>query len=324
MRNYLAFLSLIVFLFLSVQNTRATEFQPTKKQIEIIVPYPPGGATDRVARLVSEIFLEHGWKSTVLNQPGGETTIASNNVASAKPDGHTLYIGGNGFLDANIVFDAPGRLYNENSFDPVVPLGHGSLMLAVSNTSTVRTYEEFKNYVKVNPDKFKIGFWNFYTAHLFYEWARLEGLPKPTIVTYKGSAPQITDILGGHIEFIFDSFTATNKHYEADKLRIIASLDSKNLVRVQNIKNDKKIINISKDHPTLEISTWYGIFSPANTSQSVKQEIRDVVNAGFAKQKNIDRMAELGIFDVGGSAEQLNRTQKDLLSFFKDTLKNMK
>ena len=89
MRNYLAFLLLIVFLFLSVQNTRATEFQPTKKQIEIVVPYPPGGATDKVARLVSEIFTEHGWKSTVLNQPGGETTIASNNVASAKPDGHT-------------------------------------------------------------------------------------------------------------------------------------------------------------------------------------------------------------------------------------------
>ena len=324
MRNLLVSLVLILFLFLIQQNTRAMEFQPTKKQIEIIVPYPPGGATDKIARIVSEIFIEHGWKSTVLNQPGGETTIASNNVASAKPDGHTLYIGGNGFLDANIVFDAPGRLYNENSFDSVVPLGHGSLMLAVSNASTVKTYEEFKNYVKANPDKFKIGFWNFYTAHLFYEWARLEGLPRPTIITYKGSAPQITDVLGGHIEFIFDSFTATNKHYEADKLRIIASLDSKNLERVQNIKGDKKIINISKDHPTLEISTWYGIFSPAKTDPAVKKQINDVVNTGIKKQKNIDRLAELGVFGAGGSVQELDKTQKDLLLFFKNSVEHIK
>lgn len=323
MKNCL-FFSLILLLFFPQQNTWAKVFQPTKKQIEIVVPYPPGGATDKLARIVNEVFLEHGWKSTVLNQPGGETTIASNYVASAIPDGHTLYIGGNGFLDANIIFDAPGRLYNESSFDPVVPLGHGSLMLAVSNTSTVHTYKELKNYLKKNPDKFKIGFWNFYTAHLFYEWARLEDLPKPTIITYKGSAPQITDLLGGHIEFIFDSFSATNKHYEADKLRIIATLDSKNLSRVQNIKGDKSIVNISKDHPALEISTWYGIFSPANTSESTKQEIQDVVNTGFKKQKNIDRMAELGIFNVGGSAGELDKTQKDLLSFFKRTQEHMK
>jgi tripartite-type tricarboxylate transporter receptor subunit TctC len=165
----------------------AQGFTPTTKTVEIVVPYPPGGATDKWARVLDEIFQAQGWKSVVLNKPGADTVIGSNYVAAARPDGHTIYVGGNGFIDANIAFRqrAPGIEYTENSFAPIISLGAGTAVLAVANNVPVNTYEEFKEYVKKNPEKFNLGFWNTTLATSFMSGPSAKAYHDPTLFSTK-------------------------------------------------------------------------------------------------------------------------------------------
>lgn len=320
MKKIINFFGILLLTFFVTKESYSGEFIPTKNNIEIVVPNPPGGAVDTIGRMIAEIFEKKGWKAIVVNKPGGDQTIGTNYVAQSIPNGHTLLITGNGAMDANIIFDAPGRNYDENSLESVGIVGYGSYVLVVSNESSVKNYEQFKKYVKENPSKFKIGFFNIYTAAFIKEWARIEGLPAPTVVPYKGSAPQITDILGGHIEFTFDTFSAVNKLYSNDKLKIIATLDDRNTDRVQKIKGDNSIIAISKLSPDLQQGPWYGLFVTAKTEKRIKDELYNVVLTGIKQKEYKDKLEEFGIFHLGGDAKELDQFVKKLREFYKKSL----
>jgi len=303
----------------------AQSFTPTTKVIEIVVPYPPGGATDKWGRVIDEIFKAHGWQSAVLNKPGADTVIGSNYVAASKPDGHTIYIGGNGFIDANIAFKqkAPGIEYTENSFDPILPLGAGTAVLAVANNVPVNTYEEFKQYVKKNPEKFNLGFWNTYTGNIFYEWAKKEGLPRPNMIFYKGSAPQVGDIIGGHIPFAFDTYTAMSPQYQAGKVKIIAALDKQGVAIIKKDVPTAKLVSIADRIPTVNVSIWYGLYAPAGTPQEVIAQINAVVNAALQDPKYTKDIEMLHIANFGGSPYDQRQVQVKTLNIMKNVAKSI-
>jgi tripartite-type tricarboxylate transporter receptor subunit TctC len=314
-------LSFILACVLASSDAGAGEFDPTKKNIEIIVPYKPGGTTDAIGRVIQLIFTQKGWKSVVINKPGASTVLASNYIANEAPkDGHTIYIGGTGFLDANIAFeeDSAGVKYKVEDFAPIVPLGTGTLVLSSSKDSGLASYDDFKKYIKANPDQFKVGFWSTATGKVFSKWAELEGLPQPQMVYYNGSASQITDILGGHIKFTFDSFTATNKHYEAGALNILAVLDDRGgLEKINKVKPNSNVISVPRLHPSFELYTYYGVFAPAGVDPEVIQEINTVINSALKKQEILDFFTEKGVLNVGGTPEQLSENQQKLYNLMK-------
>ena len=303
----------------------AAGFEPTKKSIEIIVPYPPGGATDKWGRVLDEIFQAQGWKSVVVNKPGADTVIGSNYVAAARPDGHTIYVGGNGFIDANIAFKqrAPGIEYTENSFTPIVPLGAGTAVLAVANNIPVNTYEEFKEYVKKNPEKFNLGFWNTYTGSIFYEWAKQEGLPRPNIVFYKGSAPQVADILGGHVPFVFDTYTAMRPHFQSGKIKIIATLDRRGVAIVKKDMPDARLVSIADRGPGVDVPIWYGLYAPAGTSPEVIAQINSVINNALKNPKYTRDIEMLHIANFGGSSLDQRQVQINTLNIMRAVAKSI-
>jgi tripartite-type tricarboxylate transporter receptor subunit TctC len=317
----LSLLILISLLFAAV--AAETEFQPTKKQIEIIVPYPAGGATDVVGRHASNIMNENGWKSIIVNKSGADTVIGANHVASAKADGHTLLVSGQNLV-ANLAFptSSPGIEYDQDSFKPIVSLGKNSLVLAVANNSSINSYEEFKDYVKKNPNKFKVAFWNLNTGKFFLEWAKVEGLPIPTIVNYKGSAPQIVDIIGGHVEFGFDSFANTQAYYAENHLKIIATFDEYGIKQLKDINKNSNAVNIAKKHPELEFNIMYGLFAPKGTDEKTIKAINEIVNKGLKEKKYQEIFTKAGISDFGGSTEKLDTQYKKLQSIFKKVAKN--
>lgn len=315
----------MVILVTTAIITEAVEFEPTKKTIEIIVPYPPGGATDKWGRVLDEIFQAQGWKSVVVNKPGADTVIGSNYVASARPDGHTIYVGGNGFIDSNIAFKqkAPGIEYTENSFEPIVPLGAGTAVLAVANNVPVNTYDEFKDYVKKNPEKFNLGFWNTYTGNIFYEWAKQEGLPRPNIVFYKGSAPQVADILGGHVQFVFDTYTAIGPHFQSGKVKIIATLDRRGVAIVKKDLPNVNVISIADRVPGVDVPIWYGLYAPAGTSPEVIAQINSVINKALKNPKYIKSIEMLHIANFGGSSSDQRLVQVHTLNIMRNVAKNI-
>ena len=316
----------LLFVLLTVVSLVAhADWEPTKKTIEIVCPYPPGGASDKVARIIEEIFNNHGWKSIVLNKPGADTVIGANYAAKASPDGYTFYMGGNGFLDSNIAFKdrAPGIEYTETSYTPVVPMGISTLVLAVPADSPINSYEDLKAYVKKNPKKFNVGFWNKYTANMFILWAKLEGLPKPTIINYKGSAPEMTDLMGNHLDFSFDTYVSMKGPWQSGKVKIIATLTKEGEQLVHKTNPQARVTNLSKLHPDLDLNIWYGLYAPAGTDFSTVAQINAVVNEALKDPKYSKTLGEIEIVGPGGTIAELNATQQKTLKLLKNVSKNV-
>ena len=278
--------------------------------IEIVVPYPPGGATDSLGRIVSEILTEHGMPSMVVNKPGADAVIGANYAAKGRPDGKTLFVGATGALDANIAFHAQGMEYTDKSFVPIIPLANISYVLAVPASSPIKNYEQFKFYVRAHPDKFNLAFWNANTANIFIDWAKKENLPKPNIILYKGSGPQMIDLVGGHVPFAYDTWLAMAPMYEADKVRIIATLDKGGLSVVKKLKPSNESIAISDRHPDLDVGVWYGLWAPTGTPKATIDELNRIINTALKEPKYREKMDMLNIKTYGGTADSLLVLQK--------------
>jgi tripartite-type tricarboxylate transporter receptor subunit TctC len=309
---------LAIVIFASIIMISPSMAWTPSKVIEIVVPFPPGGATDKMGRLTSDILNRHGWNSVVVNRPGADTVIASNYVAEAAADGHTLYLGSNGFIDANLVYGAPGIKYTQESFTPVIPLGVGSLVLVARNGMPVSNYNEFKDYVRRNPDKFTLGFWNTYTSKIFLEWARREGLPTPNIVIYRGSAPLMVDVIGEHVNFAFDTVTSIRQHYAANKLKVLGTLDTEGIKLIRSINNQAQITDISRLVPTASINLFYGIYAPAGLDPKIAKAFNDVINAALTGPDATIRnqLADFSIINPGGPGTLLKQRQSFLYNQF--------
>jgi tripartite-type tricarboxylate transporter receptor subunit TctC len=285
--------------------------------VEIVVPYPAGGATDKLARIVEEIFNENGIKSYVTNKAGADGVIGGNYAAKARPDGKTVFMSGTGLLDANIVFKAPGIEYNERSFVPVAPMANVSYALIIKKGMPIDSYEKFKFYVKANPDKFNLAFWNANTANVFLKWARAEGLPRPNIILYKGSGPQIIDLLGGHVDFAFDTWVAIAPHFGADKVKIVATMDNQGAGVLRKIDPKSNVVSIEKIHPELAIGVWYGLWAPAGTPKATIDNMNKIINTALKEPKYREKMEMLNVKIYGGSSKSLLTNQTRNLQILK-------
>ena len=293
--------------------------------VQIVVPYTPGGSTDKWARVVSRIFSDRGWENYVDNKPGADTTIGSNFVANAVPDGRTLYLSSIGFLDANIAFKTQpeGIRYTEQSFTDIVPLGTGTLVLAVANNVPVNNYQEFKEYVKKNPKEFNLGFFNRYIANAFFLWARKENLPAPTLIMYKGSSPLDADLVGGQIPFAFDTYNTIQPLQAAKKVKVIAVLDTVGYNLIKQAYPDTNIFNISKIHPELSIPLTYGLAGPAGLPKEAVYEINRVINTALKDPKYTKEMSEMWISVQGGTPSDQTKSHTDLLKLFRIVAKEI-
>lgn len=318
----------IIFVFLTMLISGLaigdTSWQPPGP-IKIIVPYAPGGSTDKWGRLISKILSDRGWENYIENKPGADTTIASNFVAESKPDGTTLYLSGVGFLDANISFKQrpDGIKYTEQSFTDIVPVGSGTLVLAVANNVPVNNYSEFKDYARKNPNKFNLGFFNQYISNLFYVWARKEGLPQPAVIMYKGSAPLDADLIGGQIPFAFDTYNTIAPFHQAGKVKVIAVLDTVGYDVVKKANPKLELYSIAKHYPELSMPIYYGVSGPARMSPAAVKEINGVINTALKDPKYSKEMEDMFITVKGGSPQDLNNAHKGLRTLFKNVAKEV-
>jgi tripartite-type tricarboxylate transporter receptor subunit TctC len=295
-----------------------TNFDPAQRPIEIIVPFPPGGSSDSIARLMGEMFNDVGWKAVVITKTGGASIVASNYVANSKPDGHTLLMAANAVFDQIATSDSDKKLsYNENSFAPIIPMGTSSYALTMNGNVQINSYEEFKNYVRKNPEKFNVGFWNPNTAKLFAIWAEKEKLPAPNVVTYKGSAQMQLDLFGDNITFIVDSTPNLIQHLKSNKVKIFAVLDSRGEMILKRHKSDTKVFVIGQKYPELDVAIWHGVYAPAGTDPEVIAKINEVLNKGLKNPKYSENIDMLHLESPGGSVGLLDKRQKHIFNIIK-------
>jgi len=269
LRKYLAATAVAATLGLGA-TAQAFPDQP----ITIVVPFPPGGSTDLLARKLGDEMAKR-LKTTVIidNRPGAGGTIGSRQVANAKPDGHTLVLGVTGSHSVSYSLYADPPYDPVKDFEAVSLIVNTPLVVAVNDQVPANNISEFLDYARANPDKLTYGTpGNGTSMHLTGEMLDLAAGTKLVHVPYKGSAAALNDMLGGQIDFMFGDVLVLMPHLQSGKAKALA---------VTGLQRHPML----PDVPTLaesgvkdfEALSWQGLFAPAGTPQPVVDKLNSTV-----------------------------------------------
>ena len=263
----------------------AQEF-PTK-QVRVIVPYPAGGGTDIVARLIVPRLAER-WKQTVIidNKGGASGILGSEIVAKAPPDGYTLLI----MTSAHTInpFTTKTLPYNtERDFTPITPLVEGTLALVGSPKAGFDTMAKFMVAARANPGKYQFGSTEN-TTRMVGELFRLRSGLKIENVAYKGAAPMLQELAGGHIPVGFTSPLTAMSHHRAGTLHILAVTSGKRLSVLPDVPTMAE-----SGVPGIDQWAWFALFGPGGLPPALATRIRNDVVAVLAEPEVKARIATL-------------------------------
>lgn len=289
-------------LALAAGNTWAQNWP--QSQVTVIVPWPPGGPSDIAARPVAKRLGEALGQSFVIdNRAGAGGNIGSAAAAKAAPDGHTLLI----TSSAPIVINP--SLYKKMPFDPAKDLApitnllRVPLVLVTHPSLPANNLEELVAHIKSKKGEFSYassgpGTPQHLTAELFKSTLNLD----MTHVPYKGSAPAIGDLLGGHVPMMFDSMIAIMPHIRAGKVKVIAVTADRRSDLIPTVPTFAE-----SGHPTLVSYAWYGMFAPAGTPKAIIDKINAATQDAMKQPEFQKVLADTGSEYVGTSAEDFAR-----------------
>lgn len=258
--------------------------------VKLVVPYPPGGPADIVARSIGPAFSEELKRSIIIdNRAGASGTIGANAVAKAAPDGNTL------LLNPSIHVIIPS-LITKLPYDAVKDFTHVGLVagvplvLAINNDLPVKSVEELVAYAKANPGKVNFAqSGNGSSSHLAGEQLKMMAKIDIQAVPYKGSAPAITDLIGGQVQMMFDSGPSIMPFVKSGKLRALAVTTS---TRYKSAPEQRTMIEAG--FPGFVHSNWYGIWGPSGVPPATTQKLIEALRKAMQHQPLRDRLLELG------------------------------
>jgi len=286
--------SLLVCLPL-VAAAQASDFP--NKAIRLVVPFPPGGATDAAARLVAVKMSEH-WGQPVLvdNRAGAGGNVGSDLVAKSPADGYTLVMGVTGSHAINT------SLYSKMPYDPVADFVAISQVAVVPNVLVVHPSVPAKNLAelvalaKKEPGKLNYAsLGNGTAAHLGMEMLKSDAGVDITHVPYKGSAPAVSDLLAGQVQMMVDGLPSALPHIKAGKLRAIA------LTSLHRSPSLPELPIIAETYPGFYADAWSGLFVPKGTPQPVVDKLSTEVQRILKLPDVREKLAALGAEPVGST-----------------------
>lgn len=285
---------LIRFLLLSSLIYPGFGFAQTfpSKPIKLVVPFPAGGPTDIVARPLALLLSEDLKQQVIIDNRGGAGgSIGADIVAKSTPDGYTLLMGTVGTNAIN------GSLYKRLAYDtikdftPIALVASAPIVIVVNPSTNITTLAELINDAKAKPDS--IGFGSagngtpgHLTGALFETTAQI----KLKHIPYKGSAPAITDLIGGQIPVMFDPIQSMITHINSGKVRALA-VTSKN--RSPLLPNVPTVAELG--FPQFESTAWWAVFGPAKLPPSVTDILRTNIEKVAASSAYKERLGNLGV-----------------------------
>jgi tripartite-type tricarboxylate transporter receptor subunit TctC len=302
MRHIFGRLLAVLVLGLTALGAAAQNFP--ERAVRFVVPYPPGGFNDTLAR-VSADKLGKMWNQTVVveNKPGGNTTVGNLSVAKGPADGYSILI-------TPLPFSALPGLYRGNlpydalkDFQPLVWAGSTMNALVVRNELPVNTVQEFIEYARKNPGKLNYGSTGSGSSnHLSMElFMKMTGV-KLAHIPYKGSAPAVTAILGGEIDALFDNVPNVLQHIKAGKMKVIGVSGLQRAVLLP----DAPTISES-GVPGYEVNVWFGMQVAAATPRPIVEKLnRDIVML-LKEPDVVKRFRDQGVEVVASTPEQFSK-----------------
>jgi tripartite-type tricarboxylate transporter receptor subunit TctC len=263
---------------------------PTRP-VRWIVPYPAGGATDLVARLIGQWLSERlGQQFVIENRPGGGTNIGVQAVVNSPPDGYTLlFFGSTNAINTTLYEQLPFNFLRDIA--PVAGLVALPMVLEVNPSVPVKTVAEFIAHAKANPGKISVASFGAATiSHLAIELFKSTTSVDMVHVPYRGGAPLVTDLISGQVQAAFDALPSSLPHIRRGALRALA------LTFRSEVLPD--VPAISDTVPGYEVSTWLGLGVPTGTPPDVIELLNREVNAGLANPAIKAKLAEVGATPV--------------------------
>jgi len=278
------------------------------KPIRLVVPFPPGGGTDFIARLLAEkLTTQAGWTVVVDNKPGAGGNIGLDAVAKAAPDGYTLGLG----QTANLAINP--WLYPRMPFDPLkdfTPIGTvsaQSVVLIVNATSPYKSLADVVAASKARPESLRIGLaGNGTVGHLAGEMLMRRAGIKIMNVPYKGAGPAMTDLLGDQVELNFASTAAAIPQLTAGKVRALAVSPAQRVTSVPVLASVPTVAE--SGYPGFDAITWTGLVAPAGTPAAVVARINTELQKVLQQSDTVSKMAVEGSTPKGGTAAQFGDT----------------
>ena len=268
---------------------------PTRP-VRWIVGYPPGGATDITARVIGQWLSERlGQPFVVENRPGASGNIGTEAVVKASPDGYTLLLVNAGNTINETFYEKLNFVFLRD-ITAVASIVRVPLVMLVNPSVPIKTVPEFIAHAKSNPGKLNMASpGNGTPQHVSGELFKMMTGINMTHVPYRGSAPALTDLIGGQVQVAFDTTTASIEYIKAGKLRALAVTTAMRSEALPDIPTMDDFV------PGYEATGWYGVGAPKRTPADIVEKLNKEINAALADPNVKARLGNLGATVVAGS-----------------------
>jgi tripartite-type tricarboxylate transporter receptor subunit TctC len=287
-RPFLQFVGIVVASVVTLSNQAA--WSQTTRTIKLVVPFPSGGPTDTLARVVGpEVSRLYGATIVVENRPGAEGMIGTEAVSRAAHDGNTLLI----TTGISFVVNAHLRRVKYDpltSFEPICQFVNSPMVLVVNSASPYRTLADFVGAGRAKPGDLTLAGGGAGTRVLFEMFKRAASV-NITYVPYPGAAPAVTALLGGHVDAELADYAPLAEQLNAGKLRALATPSATRIAQLPDVPTIAE-----SGYKDFEAGNWYGLFAPAGTPMDVVSLFAEWFGAALRMPAVTAKLVTLGLY----------------------------
>ena len=302
MQSFIRRAAVVMLIGFSVLGTASAQVYPNKP-IKWIVPYPPAGTTDVLARIVAQWLSENlGQQVVVENKAGGGNNIGTEFVVNAPADGYTMLL-------VNPANGINASLYKKLSFNfirdiaPVAGIVRTPNVMVVTNSLPVKSVAAFIAYCKANPSKVNMASSSSGTStHLSGELFKSMTGCNMVHIPYKGAGPVLTDLIGGQVQVFFDNLPSSAGHIKGGSIRALA------VTSAAREPSFPDLPTVADTVPGYEATAWFGVGMPKGSPREAIDKMNAAVNKALADPKLRARLAELGGSPIPGTPEDFGKT----------------
>ena len=272
------------------------------KPVSLVVPFPPGGGTDIVARFVAEKLREPLKQSVVVeNKPGASAQIGNKYVVDAAPDGHTLLVGTTSLINGPALFGSKLPYDAAKQLRPVVSLADLPIFLSVSTQKhTAKTLQEFVEVAKKTPNLDYGSAGPGTTLHMSAEWFKANTGVQAVHIPFKGSGPQVVALAGGQVDFAMENLGAVQPMVQRGLVRLLGVASHSRHPHVPDVPTFKEA-----GLPDVNLATWIFLMAPAATPDAVVAQLNGSINDILRTTEMRDKLLGQGFVPTGGTVETM-------------------
>jgi tripartite-type tricarboxylate transporter receptor subunit TctC len=292
------------------------------RPIKMVIPFPAGGPTDGMARIISDRLGQVLGQSIVIENRGGGAggSVGAKFVATSDPDGYTILLTPGGSLTTgpalhpNIGYDAP------KAFVPVAQIIETPLIISAHESLPVKSLADVVAYAKANPGKISWGSQGFGVApHLLLELFKLEAGVNILHVPYRGTAPMLAAIVAGEVQMVADPMTTSLPHVQSGKLRALAIAGAERSSKLPNVPTV-----VEAGYPKLQAPFWLGVVAPAGTPAEIVNKLNAAFKEAMGSAETRARLAALGAESKIGTPQAFGEMLAKELALWTGVVKNAK